>query len=423
MRYQKRLGRALAAGATAAVSAVTLSACSDGMDSSANVLTITAPTSNKPYYDMLVSEFEAKNPDIDVQVTYVVNEQFPDVLSTQLQGGNASDMFWVATGAQTPVSIHSLGPTGQLVDLSDESWAPTVPPEFRNLVSSGEKLFGAVLAVNVLPVFYNTEAFEAGGYTPPETFDELLTLCRNVADAGNTPIAQVGGSVVGNYLLASGMASSDVYGPDPDFNNRVAAGEQKFSGHEGWGNALGRIVRMNDAGCFSQGVAAAQNDQAVSSFANGNSLMLVGLTTYLGSLKEVNPDLQFSSFAIPADSVEDTRLTLNLGASMGINSDSERIETAKKFYKFLMTEPGVLEKYAETAGAIAPSQYQSGEVPAVLEPVAGHIREGRASLDASLVPAAWPLPLMVALGDSASGLYTDQTHPDEVLSAMDNAIK
>lgn len=55
------------------------------------------------------------------------------------------------------------------------------------------KLYGLPRNTDIMLFYYNQKMFEDNGWTVPATYDELLTLCGTIKEAGITPVAMDGG--------------------------------------------------------------------------------------------------------------------------------------------------------------------------------------------------------------------------------------
>ena len=89
-----------------------------------------------------------------------------------------------------------------------------------------------MLTVYESGVFYNKDMFEAAGITSePETWDEFINAALAIAASGETPFV-IGGA--GGDAWAAGwpimnLASLNVTGADPTFNQKLKSGEAKFT--------------------------------------------------------------------------------------------------------------------------------------------------------------------------------------------------
>src|SRR6476620_3243765 len=135
---------AIAASAIAA--ALVLTACSSSSDSastssaaggsgssaaSGEAVTITLGTQTaqggEGPYRPVIAEFEKANPNITVNLVETPTDSYAQVLRTQLQAGNAPDVFYGQPGGGNPNAILPSAEAGYLTPLT-ESWATDAIP-------------------------------------------------------------------------------------------------------------------------------------------------------------------------------------------------------------------------------------------------------------------------------------------------------
>ena len=98
--------------------------------------------------------------------------------------------------------------------------------------TDGKQYALPMLTVYESGVFYNKDMFEAAGITSePETWEEFINAALAIAASGETPFV-IGGA--GGDAWAAGwpimnLASLNVTGPDPTFNQRLRTGEASFT--------------------------------------------------------------------------------------------------------------------------------------------------------------------------------------------------
>ncbi len=122
-----------------------------------------------------------------IEITYLGARDFSDQINAQAAGGN-------------PPDIAVFPQPGKIADFSREGFILPLPSETEAVMndnfSSAWTAFGNVDGTQyAIPtkadlkslVWYQPARFEAGGYTIPETWDDLLTLTDTMIADGNTP--------------------------------------------------------------------------------------------------------------------------------------------------------------------------------------------------------------------------------------------
>ena len=154
------------------------------------VVSMTGPFTDEDAvkFDNTIAAFEEAT-GIDIQ--YEGSKEFETSISIRVDGGDAPD---IADFPQ-PGLLANFVRDGKVVDLStfldeedlkenyNQSWLDMAKMEGPN----GPILAGVWQRVNGKSlVWYPKAAFDAAGYTVPETWDEMLALTQQIADDGDT---------------------------------------------------------------------------------------------------------------------------------------------------------------------------------------------------------------------------------------------
>jgi len=119
------------------------------------------------------SDFEAANPDIKIQYTYV---PFAELLSRTLQ--MAAVHKSPAISCIDNPDVLRVAKAGALKDISADvaklpTWQDTYPGP-KSAVTDGQKVYGVPIGSNSLAIFYNKKMFaDAGISSPPATWADL----------------------------------------------------------------------------------------------------------------------------------------------------------------------------------------------------------------------------------------------------------
>lgn len=129
-----------------------------------------------------------------IQVNYQgLGDDLPTIVSTRVQGGDPPD---VAVLPQ-PGLLKDLVARGALVPASPgaaAAMAANFAPVWADLATVDGTLYGVYFkASNKSTVFYRIDVFEELDLTPPETYEEWVTISQTLVDNGHTPLA-IGGA-------------------------------------------------------------------------------------------------------------------------------------------------------------------------------------------------------------------------------------
>lgn len=156
----------------------------------------TVPENLKLWED-IAADYEAKHPDVDVQLQFLENEAFKAKLPTLLQSDAAPDFFYSWGGGV----LRQQAETGALMDLTEAiqadggAWAKNYKPAALDGLTYDGKTWAVPYRMGTIAFFYNKALFEKAGVNAGsiKTWDDFLVAVKTLKDAGITPIAGGGG--------------------------------------------------------------------------------------------------------------------------------------------------------------------------------------------------------------------------------------
>jgi raffinose/stachyose/melibiose transport system substrate-binding protein len=84
---------------------------------------------------LMIKNFNNVYPDIQLKVTYVSSGTIPTLLATQLQAGNAPDLFYMKPGRSRPTAVWPLAEAGRVLDLSGSPWISRIYPPVKKFMT------------------------------------------------------------------------------------------------------------------------------------------------------------------------------------------------------------------------------------------------------------------------------------------------
>lgn len=221
-----------------------------------------------------------------------------DVITTNLEEYDTKLNALIAAGQMPDVIICNPGPNmtqyveaDAVMDLTDILEAD---PEWKDSFTGGifERMTydGKIMAVPTnfaaACVYYNTEIFEKAGAEVPTTWDEFMTTCQKIKDAGYSPLSISAGtpwclSMVAGYLC-------DREG-GPDNLKGVNAGTAKWT-DPSFVNAATKLVELSQY--FQPTYLGDSNDQATANFYNGEAAMLIQGSWAIAQINGSAPEMQ-----------------------------------------------------------------------------------------------------------------------------------
>jgi raffinose/stachyose/melibiose transport system substrate-binding protein len=388
-------------------------------------ISLLAIANSQPGYDVLIPNFERVYPNIRVNISYVANNtDLYQVERTELATGNAPDLLTTNPGCGTPISLCTLVPAGYLAPLVKEPWVKRSVPLVTSADKSGQGLFAFSPQISPYGVFTNDDLFKKLGLKVPQTFPQLLDVCRKAKADGTVALIFAGGSAAFVSGLITDMAATTVYGKEPHWNGELKAGKVTFDGSPGWRQALQMFIDMNNAGCFQPGATGVPSGTvAAGQFAQGQGLIYPNTSNNKGVLDAASPQFSYSFHPFPAGTGTGQATTyLSINASVGVNahSSAQNQAAAQTFVDFF-ARPKQNALFAQTQGSLTQYEFLKGHVPAFMPDFATVFNQHKYVINPQF--GWWNANVLLALQQNGIGLITGQRSIDDVLNAMDAAWK
>jgi len=405
--------------------ALGLAGCSAGPQSnsdknSGTVLTMSGWADDK-VAAALITKFEADNPGVTIKYTGLPWPGINTQINTELVSGTASDIVVVFPGNGGPITAQTLAKGNYLADMSSSKWVSNYNDANKAVMGVDGKILMGSNAFTIIPAIYNTQALKTVGATAPSTFSEVLGLC-GIAKAKGKVAYALGGVAGGNYpYLPYALAASLVYGPNPDFVAKQAAGDTSFSDSK-WTTVLEKYRQMVDAGCFTADATGTSLDVAQGQVAKGDAIGMVAVSPQIKTIEGKAPQgTTFETAAFPAtDNKSETILPVGLGAGYGVNAKSKNIDLAKKFVDFYLSEAGL--KIALDKGSLFPSAPVEGYTPPA--DLAGVAEQARGEKTSSFPDQTWPnASVNQSYTDGLQSFIGGKSSAADLLKQMDDAFK
>jgi len=403
MFRKSRTYRALVGAAACAALAVSAIGCSsdaepsggDAGSSSGGIggeLTI-AFLSGDVFLQKMIDEFDAEYPDVTIRDVQATSNTYQAQIRSQLDAGQGPDVMHIWTGSGNAMAAKIVGGAGKLADLSDRDWAAKMDPAANALVALDGKVYGHTAVQNPYGFVYNEALMDELGLAVPETFSALLDTCQEARDKDKVLIALGAQTGYLAYAIPTQLANSIAWTKDPEYLNKLAAGDETWTDSAVWKDSLTEGLelyeQMIDAGCFPDNVTGYSDDAAKQMVAAEDALGTYIIINGLPTLQELTPDTTFKFATLPAtESPDDLVLTSNPGSAMAVNANSKNMDAALAFIDFLALPEHEAELAEENYG-LPYTTSTPVEFPDVLSNVQGLYDEGKTLL---FPTAHWPNP-------------------------------
>ena len=354
-----------------AVSAI-LSGC--GAEKTENGKTVIEMVHYKPeavdLFEQLEEKFNETHDDIELRIespndamtilkTRFVREDYPDIIGI---GGDINYSYFIDADI--------------LADISDYEGLASIKPAYVDILEGlefvpTEGTYGVPYVANAAGVLYNRDIFEEHGWEIPKTWDEFMSLCEEIKQAGIQPL-YFGFKDTWTCLAPWNALAVDL--ADADVCKQVNRGETTFTDeYREVSEKMLELFKYGQEGPFAFGY----ND-ACTAFANGECAMYTIGSYAVPQIKSVNPDMNIDSFVMPGSDSEDGNV-LNSGVDLQfcVTKECKNKEAAYEVLDFLLEHENV-QAYLDDQNAV-PCKDEEFDLAPEVDGMKEYINEGRMS--------------------------------------------
>jgi raffinose/stachyose/melibiose transport system substrate-binding protein len=300
---------------------------------------------------------------------------------------------------------------GLAKDLSSEPWISNIADAAKAAYTKDGKVYGAATASWGGGILYNKDLLAKVGFTsPPASWEEFLTLCRKLKDAGITPFYEPADGISLSLAALLGLQNQSLGGTmDAD----IWAGKTTFA--KTWTEPLQDWEKLFTQDLESPSVAGLTGDQINSEFAKGSVAMIGTGSWALGSIQKSAPSMNLAFMPVPGDS--GTYWAGAVSPGYAINAKTDHGAAAGKLLEFLQSKTGV-ELYQKQTAAITTTKDYSPQLDEALASMVPAVREGQFYLP----QVTWPTNSAAMNTEAVSllqQLIQGQSTPEKVAAALD----
>jgi raffinose/stachyose/melibiose transport system substrate-binding protein len=422
-----RRGRRAAAVALPLAAGLLLAACASGGSGSnaKEPQTITfsygPANANDTAYSTLAKDYEAAHPGVTIKVNKISAEVYGQTLQTQMAAGNGPDVMQINSGGGQAGTIGTLGKAGLLLPLTDSSFNSDIPAAERAGYDYNGQLYGVPSATSIDAVIYNDQLAKSDGVTVDATssLQDVLKQCPAVKSKGKSIFALAGSTPPNTGIMTVEIATSTVYGPNPNWDKDRSSGKTSFEKTKGWHQALQAVVDMNKAGCFQPGAAGAGFADLTNASSSGKAYGFFAPSGAVKSIEDASGGhVKLIALGFPSPAGKNY---LSLSSDIGLagNKKTKSPKLVQDFIKFSVS-PAEAKKFAEAQGTIPiGGSLSASDLLPQYQSVAQQLADKQYR---TFAVDNWTKPEVYnALGTGVTGLLTGQKTIDDVLKAMDAA--
>lgn len=218
---------------------------------------------------------------ITVEYEQIESKNYNDIMTTRLQGGSASDIFYAYNADAQSLYIDA----GYALDLTDYDWvseeniAASVLEDAR---TDGE---GRIYSISEYfgyanQLWYNKDIFEENNIPVPQNMDELFEVCQQLLDLGITPF--IHGASESNHLKRLPLEPITIIEAQEggyEWLQGLATGESKFT-DDIFVKASKYFEDMITKGYLSDLTTTITHVEAWELFCSGEAAMMTGESFY-----------------------------------------------------------------------------------------------------------------------------------------------
>ena len=421
-----RRRRWAATAAIIALAGVSVAACSSssaGTSSAKEPQTITFaysnPSGNEHYYQDAATAFEKLHPGVKITLQSLPAESYAQAITTRVEGGNAPDVFQAESGSGQTDSIQSFAKAGLLLPLTDPQVKTDLEPAGLSQFQYNGTVYAVSIGSSVNGIVYNDQLAKASGVTltADSTLSDVLQACATAKAKGKALFALAGSAPPNTGIMALIIATSDVYGPDPNWDAQRAANKVTFANTPGWTTTLNTVVQMYKAGCFQPGAQSAGFDAITNGASRGQ---VFGFYAPGGAAHDIyvasGGHVNLVVLPFPATSGT-TYASLSSDVSVTGSAHTKSPKLVASFLAFLASPAGQ-KVMAVDSGYFPVGTTDVSALPAQYQPVASMITSRQTR---NFPTIDWPNgKVYTDLGSGVQGLLTGQATVQQVLQQMDS---
>ncbi|MBD1379605.1 extracellular solute-binding protein [Metabacillus arenae] len=363
--------------------------------------------------------FEEKNPGVTVNVVKQENDPYKSKLAVAMGGGNPPDVFHSWGGGWLENFVNS----GQVKEITNDIDKENYLEAAISAATYDGKIYGAPLAMDVVPVWYNKKIFEEYNLKEPKTYEELLEVVETLKSNNIIPFSLANQSKwPGAFYL---MYFAERYGGTELFNEAYGRAGRAFD-DEAYIKAGRKIQELVKAGAFPEGMNGlnfdtGQSRQLLYTGKAGMELMgswMLGLTR--SEFPEFEENLGFFLFpAISGEQGAENHIVGGVSPVFSVAEKSPNADLAAELVKEL-TSVETAQQLANTDGAISAVngvEYEDEFIQEINEVLEG-AENMQTYYDQTLPPELAEVHL-----DTTQGLFGLSITPEEAAAQVEKKAK
>lgn len=299
-----------------------------------------------------VEQFMKDNPGVEVEALQIPNDTYKTKLSVSMGGGNPPDVFHSWGGGWLKQFVNG----NQVLELTDKIDTDAFLPAGIGPATFDGSVYGAPLAMSLVPMYYNKEIFAQYDLQPPQTYDELLNIIDVLKENDIIPISMANKAKwpAAFYLMYFAERFS---GPEI-FDEAFGRSGRTFD-DEGYVKAGEMIQDLVKRGAFNPGFNGLDYDtgQSRQLLYTGKAAMEMQTASYINNIRNESPEFEDKMGMFPFPAIEGgkgkvTNLVGGVSPVFSASANAEHPDLAVALIKALTTAE-VAQRMADEASVIS----------------------------------------------------------------------
>ncbi|MBZ0301651.1 MAG: extracellular solute-binding protein [Anaerolineae bacterium] len=282
--------------------------------------------------EKMIAAFEAANPTVKIERDTMRADDMRPILRTSLASGTGPDVMYYDTG---PGFAGVLAEAGLLMPLDDaytsKGWDDQLFQWTKARTTFGDKVYGIGNELEFLGVYYNMDIFDELGLEIPTTYEEFLTVCATVKEAGYIPVAFADAGKWPAYHMFS-IFTNNIAGKDK--MDSLLFGDGSWDDPDVIEAIKLFFVDMNQAGYLTPSTNAVSYDDGNGLYFNGQAAMHMTGSWLIGQILD-NTTFPTGFFFFPSIDGKQILPPAGLGSGYFVSSATEHPEEAVAYLDFL----------------------------------------------------------------------------------------
>lgn len=320
-------------------------------------------------YDELIKSFEAEHPGVKIEVQHAPNDT-QALLKSKINSDATPDVFAVQTGVDANAYYDFA------YDWSNDT--DTLALFNQDAIDTGKDAEGKVKSIpwtyENMGLIYNKDLFDQAGITKvPETMTELEDACKKLEAKGITAFAiaakenWVLGQLSSHFMMDKKLEAKGVA-------DAINGGTLTYANAPNYKNFFKFLDLAKKYG--PKKPLEVDWETSENMLANGQAAIIHMGDWCQATLNEFNPDANLAFMRCPvSENPDDATLLSSVSWTYIVNKDSENLELAKEYVKYIMTSKEGIDWMCNTIGGVPAASGEHKVVGALANDAAAYIND------------------------------------------------